>query len=500
MTKAARIGLGLGLTVLFAFGAWLTWDFVIDDAFITFRYSEHLAEGLGPVWNVGGDAVEGFTNFAWMLWHALWSALGADLVLVAKVTSLVLGAITLVMLLRATEGAGSVVAGLAFVLFLPTYFHANSGLETVAFAAVLLRLVIVAVRVIDEERVFDWEPPLLLLFLGMLRPEGLLAALPAFAVWFWYSRRMPVARWTTVIAAAVGAGYFVWRWFYYGQLLPNTFYVKFGNLEAGAEWVVTTAILLAPLLLLSLALLVVAGLWFKGGLFCLTVVATWLPYALSGPTMDYLHRFAYHVFPVLCLGAGIAVAAIGQRLAATAVGAITVGWVAVAGATAPDLPLIANYGSDLQRAHVAIGRGLAEADVPEDARTLAVSDAGAIPYYSDWQSIDYIGLNDEAIAHGADPTEVVMDARPTVLMVTSYQPGIPDRKYGLNVPVAIAGYEQVGEVRMREEYWQNVYVLPQYAPQVRAALAPKVEEAQRTHDPGRYDLTVDRWLDRLTGR
>ncbi len=49
---------------------------------------------------------------------------------------------------------------------------------------------------------------------------------------------------------------------------------------------------------------------------------------------------------------------------------------------------------DLQRAHVPIGKALAESAVPEPARSVAVTDAGAIPYYSGWTSIDYIGLND----------------------------------------------------------------------------------------------------------
>ncbi|PXY37618.1 hypothetical protein [Prauserella flavalba] len=501
MSKGARSGLLLGLAVLFAFGTWLAWSFVIDDAFITFRYSRHLAEGFGPVWNVGGDAVEGFTNFAWMLWHGLFASFGAEnLVTVAKVTSVVLGGATLVLLVRATDGVGAVVAGLAFVLFLPTYFHLNSGLETVAFAGVLLRLVIVALHVIDEERVFDWEPPLLLLLLAMLRPEGLLAGLPALAVWFWYSRRIPTARWGLGALLVVGAGYFLWRWIYYGQLLPNTFYVKFGDLAASSEWAGRTALALAPLLVLTLALLVVKGLWFKGALLSLTVVATYAPYAVSGLTMDYLHRFAYHAFPVLCLGAGIAVAAIGHRLASAAVGAVAVGWVAVTGAIAQGLPTIANYGVDLQRAHVAIGQGLAEAGLPEEARTLAVSDAGAIPYYSDWRSIDYIGLNDEAIAHGADPTTVVGKARPTVVIVTSYRPEIPGEMYGLDVRAATAGYQLVARIQMREDYWQNVFVLPQWAPQVSTAVTASTDAARLTYDQGRYELTVDRWLDRVSGR
>jgi hypothetical protein len=100
----------------------------------------------------------------------------------------------------------------------------------------------------------------------------------------------------------------------------------------------------------------------------------------------------------------------------------------------PDLPLLANYGPDLARTHVPIGQGLADADVPANMRTVAVNDAGAIPYYSRWNTIDFIGLNDEQLAHGADVTERVVDA------------------YGLDVPRAAEGYDHVGNVQMREGY------------------------------------------------
>jgi len=57
-----------------------------EDAFISFRFADNLAEGYGPVFNRGGRAVEGYTNFLWVAWlaalhrqwpdtvlHALWS-------------------------------------------------------------------------------------------------------------------------------------------------------------------------------------------------------------------------------------------------------------------------------------------------------------------------------------------------------------------------------------------------------------------------------------------
>ena len=42
------------------------WHYVNDDAYITFRYSRLLAEGIGPYYNVG-EHVEGYTNFLLML-------------------------------------------------------------------------------------------------------------------------------------------------------------------------------------------------------------------------------------------------------------------------------------------------------------------------------------------------------------------------------------------------------------------------------------------------
>src|SRR5574340_1380319 len=43
---------------------------LIDDAMVSMRYAQHLAQGHGLVWNIGEQPVEGFTNPAWMLFMA----------------------------------------------------------------------------------------------------------------------------------------------------------------------------------------------------------------------------------------------------------------------------------------------------------------------------------------------------------------------------------------------------------------------------------------------
>ena len=53
--------------------------FPFDDAFITFRYAEHVASGNGLVWNIGGPHTEGYTNFLFVLLLAGIRFLTSDL-------------------------------------------------------------------------------------------------------------------------------------------------------------------------------------------------------------------------------------------------------------------------------------------------------------------------------------------------------------------------------------------------------------------------------------
>src|SRR5262249_29574096 len=59
------------LGLVLATGLWLhvrMYWFVLDDAYISFRYAQHLATGHGLVFNIGGERVEGYTNWLWVLW------------------------------------------------------------------------------------------------------------------------------------------------------------------------------------------------------------------------------------------------------------------------------------------------------------------------------------------------------------------------------------------------------------------------------------------------
>ncbi|NJM09071.1 hypothetical protein HC891_27060 [Candidatus Gracilibacteria bacterium] len=78
----------LCLLVGFSGALWPTW--LSDDAFISFRYAQNLAQGNGLVYNLG-ERVEGYTNFLWTLLAALVLVLGGEIVFFTYLAGVIIG-------------------------------------------------------------------------------------------------------------------------------------------------------------------------------------------------------------------------------------------------------------------------------------------------------------------------------------------------------------------------------------------------------------------------
>src|SRR3954468_19601300 len=79
---------------------WLQRHFVTDDAWITARYADNLAEGLDFGWNPGGERVEGFSNPALVVVGALADVVGIAPVTAARIVGVGCGIALLVLLHR----------------------------------------------------------------------------------------------------------------------------------------------------------------------------------------------------------------------------------------------------------------------------------------------------------------------------------------------------------------------------------------------------------------
>ena len=233
----------LPLLALFAWQAIRT-HWLCDDAYISYRYVRNFVEGRGLVFNPG-EKVEGYTNFLWVLeLSAIWKVLG---VRPDEASSLILSvlytggtiALTTVLALRSPfrERRHLVALGALLVLALSHTFAiwATSGLETRQFTFFVL---LAAVCLSPKE-----NPRLVLASLALAaaeatRPEANLLFVCALA-WLVQGRARPreIARFAVPFVVLVGA-HFLWRWTYYGDLLPNTYYAKHvrGWPEAGIRY------------------------------------------------------------------------------------------------------------------------------------------------------------------------------------------------------------------------------------------------------------------------
>ena len=213
----------------------------VDDAYISFRYAVNGARGHGPVFNVA-ERVEGYTNYLWVALLRGLAALGLDVPAWSMVLGALLALATLALLWpasrRGTPGAAALAALLlaadgSFALW------AVSGLETALFTFLVLAGAVAFVR--ELERGEPGLSPILFALAAMARPEGVLIFAITVCYQAGYSlaskgrRLQPADLARLLLFLGIYGAYFLWRWGYYGFLLPNTFYAKVETVTPDAQ-------------------------------------------------------------------------------------------------------------------------------------------------------------------------------------------------------------------------------------------------------------------------
>jgi arabinofuranosyltransferase len=238
--------------------------FVCEDAFITFRYSRNLAEGLGARYNLGEHIpVEGYSNFLWMLLAAGFELVGMDVVFWLPLISAACGLTLLWLLIHTLHERLEMsilvtgLSGAVFAFFVPVTVWTTSGLATMPQS--LLMFASYVWLAYGKERKEWLLGSLFALTLAWLRTEGVEWAVVIVAC-ATVSRllrgedfKRPLALCLGVLLIGYGA-YFSWRYSYYQSLLSNTAHAKVElsseSVARGIQYVSYYAVLmLSPLLL-----------------------------------------------------------------------------------------------------------------------------------------------------------------------------------------------------------------------------------------------------------
>jgi arabinofuranosyltransferase len=278
-----------------------------DDAYITFRYAENLVKGHGLVYNPG-ERVEGYTDFLWAIYAALAIALGGDpgrWGVLLNLASFV-GVLICLERLGRRQRSVSMPVGIAVILFAANYSAASfatAALETM-FAAFLATLAL--------ERA-DAGRPLGAGVAGSLavlsHPDhGIFYVALGAALFFERDRFQKLVRYAIPFAASF-LPYFAWRYAYYGDLMPNTFYAKSASslhLDQGLKY---SALTFFGSALWALAPLVVLGAYRARrsliGRYSLLVLAIYPAYVIKVGGDFMLGRFFVPALPLWYLLADV---------------------------------------------------------------------------------------------------------------------------------------------------------------------------------------------------
>ena len=209
---------------------------LFDDAMISMTYARNLAQGHGLVWNAGGERVEGITNLGWTLYMALLHLLPvaqskiSALVQASAAALLVAGlAFTRRIAIAISGGSAFVWIGsvVAAAFYLPIVNWSLQGMEVALLILLVNAALYKSVRSISAHAFSPW--PYALLAVAMLVRLDMAMPFAVVLAFFWATDRGNRSRhlaWGLGLFAAAVVSQTVFRLAYYGDFLPNTYYLK----------------------------------------------------------------------------------------------------------------------------------------------------------------------------------------------------------------------------------------------------------------------------------
>jgi hypothetical protein len=406
---------------------------LVDDAMISMRYAQHLAQGHGLVWNLGQPPVEGFTNLGWVLVMALVHLFPFSPALISLAVMLIAAAILLanvvvifqiVASLDPSARFAPLIAATVTAFYFPFVFWTLRGLEV---GALMLTLSLATLLTLRSLRSTPKPVPVFWLTLSLgvallIRMDALIAC--GFLLLYLASKQPKTALIPAAVTLSVFAVLLLFQKFYFGDFLPNTYYLKVNGVTAWERIRVGLLALnnfaardfLMPLFVVGIGLALYKNLRTRETLLLLALFIAQIGYSVwvGGDYAEDLvasaNRFIAQGMPALFILFALVMDRFIQsasplspweRAGVRAFFAVLIGlgvilvissqpWTNWVISNAPMLR------TDIQRVKL----GLHIKDYTNPSAVIAVHAAGQIPYFSERITIDLLGKSDPVIAKG----------------------------------------------------------------------------------------------------
>lgn len=442
-----------------------------DDAYITFTYAKNLIHGHGLVFTAG-QKVEGYTNFLWLIFLAPWMKLfpGIDVSKIAifwgAFFSVAVLALTYLLGYQERKHHWTNLIAPALLSFDNTFHYWSvSGLENSMQTALVLCALLYLFR---GNRKSLFVSGAIFAFATMARPDsGLFWAVAVLALGLRAVRERKAGG-SLVDAVRLSAGFLVvlipyaaWKLVYYGNLLPNPFYLHTGNrmqrIPHGSNYLMRFLQNRFFIPLLSAGSMI-RGYMFRRAVLLLSVVAFCLYAVWIGGDFFPGSRFFYVILPLVYLLIQDVLCSLARQNEMPA--PVLAGFACVILAAAV---FHGTYGprgeyegfvltwaqDDYNR--IQLAKDLSQ--VAREGDSILSGPIGQIAYYSGLRVLDYWGVTDPHIAraraadsgasapgHGKTDLPYLLRQKPTYII------------FGVDAKNPPAGYS-LHEIRVQDRRW-----------------------------------------------
>lgn len=435
ITRSYKLYLSALLFLLVLYG--VKNAFVQDDAFISFRYAYNLVHHNNFSWNPTDTVkLEGYTNFLWTIIMAGCMSLGLDPVICSMAIGIMLGLGTLIFTFKIGELIfGDTRYALLSVLLLGTNYsfsgYMTGGLETQLQTFLLSAVTFSVFSVIQN----NGSPIRHFLSIGLFSALAILTRLDSpliiglliLPMLYFRFRQLPERKvqqtMLSLVLMAIPVLLIVipwlwWKYNYYGDLLPNSFYLKgkvfSGEVFKNGLYYIFT--FFTSYYLIIFVFIIAFQFWKlirnKFMTTGLIVISGWLAYILKvgGDFMEF--RFFVPILPLLMITIVWSISQLEGKIVKYIL-VLTL----LCGSLSHQILFFDFHGTDsIKKLHGIIyeketnwkGVGIRFNELfysVKDKIVIATSAAGAIPYYSKLNTIDMFGVNDRWIALNGEVTK-----------------------------------------------------------------------------------------------
>jgi len=410
-----------------------------EDAMILFRYSENLIRYGIITYNPADHVpVEGATDFLWMVMLAALYGLHIPTYFASRLVSLLsllgLGWIFSRLISKSEYRSTFYPAIVLFIMLQVPFWAAITGFSVYCFAFALF----LSLWGFWENRygiMILWG-----LISCLIRPDGCVFIAPLVAgYWLLNPATLSIRKniVITITAVIAGLAYFLWRWHYFGLLLPLPFYVKsdcprlLGVVCASSlEKHIATLTFYAPLLLYIVPGIRALEKPAQNKCYIIAIAFIAVPF-LFYMTMHLTQNVAFRFyFPIMLTFPALATIVYRHASARRF-------WLLMALCTAIQLPVHINEGFDAVTPVGFLGIAKALGTLPYKGKIMA-SEAGVLAYYSGWETFDTVGLNTPKAALGRFQPEDIGLFNPD-LIVLAVPTAHTDDRYSIMVQNVFSG-------------------------------------------------------------